>query len=114
MSSSINGFIYIIQEREFLRVFKIGRTASVLTRTALYPKGSMLMCVMGVQEPVRAEQEVLETLMESPLFKQRADVGRESFEVVQGHVYDELQAAVVHALKTSSSVTMHPHRVACS
>jgi T5orf172 domain len=85
-SSSLDGFIYIIREREFIRleenVFKIGRTGRpVGERLCEYPKGSMPYYFEKVNNCQNVEQLLLNKLISVPhQFKHRKDIGYEYFE----------------------------------
>lgn len=83
MADSQQGYVYLLQEREFVQneniVFKFGRTANILERMSSYPKGSRLVTAELVYgDHKRAETEVLRLLREQ--FINRKDIGREYFE----------------------------------
>ena len=78
------GYLYVLQEREFLRsgeqVYKVGRTdRDVFDRFAEYSKGSMLLYCEHVplESVVRLEGEVLDVFRRR--FRPRRDLGHESF-----------------------------------
>jgi T5orf172 domain len=82
----LDGFIYVIREREFIKtgenVFKIGRTdRQVGERLCEYPKGSKPYYFENVENPKKIEGIVLKKLMSIPTeFKHRNDIGYEYFE----------------------------------
>lgn len=77
-----NGNIYLIHEREFMRlddnVYKIGRTDDVKRRLSQYPKGSRLLFSVYTHDCLTAERELIRQF--KGIFKHRVDIGREYFE----------------------------------
>lgn len=76
-------YIYIIREREFINskedVYKIGKTAQKnCKRTASYPKGSVVHCVLSVSNCELVEKILITEFTKR--FKHRKDIGREYFE----------------------------------
>ena len=74
---------YIIQEREFIKtkepIFKIGKTKqSIYKRMSGYPKGSEVLCTRSVKNCSNMEK-ILKSEFKKR-FKQRTDVGIESYE----------------------------------
>lgn len=80
----LGGYIYLIQEREFVRanedVYKIGKTktSSAHARIKQYPKDSVLFYTEAVRNCDEMESLLLNEL--SRTFKRRTDIGREYFE----------------------------------
>lgn len=80
-----SGYIYVLKEREFIRVnepvYKVGCTEDIFKRTKQYPKGSQLLYCQAVNNCVEAERIALKLLLTlESKFKQRRDIGREYFE----------------------------------
>lgn len=80
-----NHFVYMIQEREFLKsgesVYKIGKTTQVPnSRLAGYPKGSRVIYYLDVSFSGchYMEKKLIQEF--DRLYIQRADIGRESYE----------------------------------
>lgn len=78
----IPGHIYIIHEREFIRlnedVYKIGRTKNLKQRVRDYPKGSNLIFCYQVNDIIETEKKILDRLRSC--FINRRDIGLEYFE----------------------------------
>lgn len=76
------GFIYIIQEREFLNahlnIYKIGYSESIARRLPEYPKGSELKFCVQTQNFVAFERDVIKLF--DVKFILRRDIGREYYE----------------------------------
>jgi T5orf172 domain len=83
---TLNGFIYVIREREFVNadrnVFKIGRTNRPIgERLYEYPKGSYPHYFENVKDCEEAEQSIMKKLISIPdEFIHRNDIGLEYFE----------------------------------
>ena len=79
---NMSGYVYLVVQREFLRsgenVAKCGRASDWLKRFKQYPKGSKLLYAVYCNDMVEAEKDALSLL--GKLFKQRRDIGTESFE----------------------------------
>jgi hypothetical protein len=82
----LNGFIYVIKEREFIKtdenVFKVGRTTRVVNRRLdQYPKGSRPYYFEEVKNCVETERLIIARLKSfSNYFIHRTDIGAEYFE----------------------------------
>lgn len=82
--SIYNGYIYLIQEREFKilkqPIYKIGMScqSDPIKRVQHYPKNSNLICIIKVSEPRNVETALCKLLGEK--FANRTDIGREYFE----------------------------------
>lgn len=78
----MNGIIYLIYVREFLLqnipIYKIGKTEDICSRIKQYPKGSVLVYSCYSDNIKKSEDEIIELF--STKFKQRRDIGTESFE----------------------------------
>lgn len=78
----MNGIIYLVYVREFLLqsipIYKIGKTEDICTRLKQYPKGSILIYSCYSDNIKKSEDEIIELF--SIKFKQRRDIGTESFE----------------------------------
>lgn len=78
----MNGIIYLIYVREFLLqnipIYKIGKTEDICARLKQYPKGSVLIYSCYSDNIKKSEDEIIELF--STKFKQRKDIGTESFE----------------------------------
>lgn len=76
------GFIYIIQEREFinarLNIYKIGYSESIARRLPQYPKESELKFCVQTRNFVAFEKAVIKLF--DVQFKLRSDIGREYYE----------------------------------
>jgi hypothetical protein len=79
---AIPGHIYIIREREFIRlnedIYKVGRTKNLKQRFRDYPKGSEVIFCYQVDDTIEIEKIVLSELRNC--FKNRRDIGSEYFE----------------------------------
>lgn len=78
----IRGFIYIIREREFIRlgepVYKIGKTTQDINkRTMSYPKNSELLMCVAVGDCHSAEKECINYFVNK--YKHHTEYGREYF-----------------------------------
>ena len=78
-----SGFIYLLQEREFIilnqPIYKIGRTSQHgLTRFYQYPKNSKLILYSDCIDCVKIEKELINLF--NTKFKKRNDIGNEYFE----------------------------------
>lgn len=83
MTNSIYHYIYLIQEREFLKtnenVFKIGKTKQDnLKRLSQYPKGSILLLHIMCSDCDTTETKLIDLFKQK--YKQRTDIGTEYFE----------------------------------
>ena len=76
------GFIYLVHEREFIRskehIFKIGQCLNPTKRLRGYPKGSLMLFEMIVEDHISTEKELIKILSDN--FKRRYDMGLEYFE----------------------------------
>lgn len=82
-SISMNHYIYLIKEREFIKtcenVYKIGKTTQeTLGRYKQYPKGSELLIHIKCHDCHLIEKQLISLFKTK--YKQRKDVGREYFE----------------------------------
>ena len=77
-----NQHVYLIQEREFVKtdepVYKLGRSFKIKNRCGEYPKDSMIITILRVNDCVRAEKYLLSRFEQ--LFVKRTDIGCEYFE----------------------------------
>ena len=75
--------MYIIKEREFINaqipVFKVGYSDDLPDRMKSYPKGSIILATMRVNNGRSSESKLLAALR-SRRFINRRDIGSESFE----------------------------------
>jgi hypothetical protein len=74
-----NGFVYIVQEREFVRltessVYSVGSTADVVKRFRRYPLGSTFVCCMPCIDVDQAKKRVLDRFKTEGFFL-RDDLG---------------------------------------
>ena len=81
--TNMDGTVYIIQEREFIKskepVFKMGMTIrSIEKRMSGYPKGSKILMCSPVKNVKLTEKELKNEFEAN--FKQRRDIGLEYFE----------------------------------
>jgi DNA-directed RNA polymerase subunit RPC12/RpoP len=78
------GFIYIIHEREFIRLkedtYKIGRTQDYEERLTQYPKSSKLIKVFKVTNMHISETEIKRYLSNIKDIKRKTEYGSEYFE----------------------------------
>lgn len=77
------GYVYMLQEREFIRmkepVYKVGKTTQELyKRISQYPKSSLLLVAMRVEDCHHSERQLLAEFRK--LFASRRDIGAEYFE----------------------------------
>jgi len=77
-----NEYIYLLQEREFIRLnentYKIGRSGQrAFRRMEQYPKGSNVLMIVSSPDSVRFEREII-NLFKSKYTK-RPEYGREYF-----------------------------------
>lgn len=81
-NNKMNGIIYLIYIREFLLqnipIYKIGKTEDICARIKQYPKGSVLVYSCYSDDIKKSENEIIELFASK--FKQRRDIGTESFE----------------------------------
>ena len=74
--------IYLLREREFTRlnenIYKIGRSINIKTRMNSYPKGSNIELMMGCNDSIKCEKQLLEIFRTT--FIQRKEYGSEYFE----------------------------------
>jgi hypothetical protein len=83
MSEYIVNYIYLLQEREFIKtnenIYKIGMTKQKNSeRFNQYPKGSILLFQMACNDCVYLEKQLLTIFKDT--FIQRKDIGNEYFE----------------------------------
>ena len=93
------GYIYLIQEREFLTqnlpIYKIGKSNQEnCRRLDSYPKGSKLILCIEVDNCDLIEKELIKKLENE--FTRRKDIGNEYFE---GNV-DEIKFHITHRINT--------------
>lgn len=82
-------YLYVMKLREYVRcgdhILKVGQTSHLIPRLRAYPKGSVLLGCMLVEDTYQslrmAETRALEALRSSPsICTPRTDLGREWFE----------------------------------
>ena len=78
-----NGYIYLLQEREFIKtgepIYKLGKTTKTIQeRLQGYPKGSRLILCIEVEDCHEKEKKLLDKFRRE--FKLRKDIGNEYFE----------------------------------
>lgn len=78
-----NNFVYLIREREFIRlkesVYKLGKTTQLPnTRLQGYPKSSQIILFMDVFDCHKTEKKLISSF--DNLFTCRRDIGREYYE----------------------------------
>lgn len=82
MAQYHGNYVYLIKEREFIRlhesVIKVGYSTSLRNRCRNYPKGSLVLAVLRVNDGKIAESAILSCFNRS--FKKRVDLGAEYFE----------------------------------
>lgn len=83
MSSVIVNYIYLLQEREFIKtkenIYKVGKTSKENhKRFNQYPKGSILLFQIICENCHKIEKQIITKFKEE--FKQRTDIGSEYFE----------------------------------
>lgn len=87
VTECVAGHLYIVWMREFMRsganVFKVGRTARLVSRMYGYPKGSLVLMTFAVDDTIEAEARVMSEF--KACFRQCREFGREYF---QGDVID--------------------------
>ena len=97
MAQFSGDYVYLIKEREFMRlnenVIKVGYSTSLTDRCRGYPKGSLVLSVHRVVDGRVAEAKILSTFNER--FRKRTDIGTEYFE---GRLLDIVTAFNVLAL----------------
>lgn len=81
--NTMSGYIYLLQEREFIRlnetIYKIGRTKQMVNaRISQYPKGTNLIFTIIVPNVVDVETELIKLFQK--LYIPRHDIGKEHFE----------------------------------
>lgn len=88
--SDKSGYIYCIQVREFLNtnIYKIGRTANIITRTKSYPKGSQLMFTFYCIDMYEMERLLLELFKTK--YHQKTEYGREYFETDSMNILNDV------------------------
>lgn len=103
-------YVYIIQEREFIRLeeptFKIGKTAkeNSYDRISKYPKGSTLMMLLPVRNCHKTEDEIMNVFCKK--YIQKRDYGKEYFEGdIDSMVEDVINIARFVNLKESTVKT---------
>jgi len=96
MTNNRPGYIYIIQEREFVNtnenVYKIGRTENIIRRFSDYPKGSKLFLSFLVSDMYEIENEIKEQLCKT--IKCRRDIGTEYYEGEINEVTKEVLSVI--------------------
>lgn len=93
-----NQHVYLIQEREFVKtdepVYKLGRSFKIKNRCGEYPKDSMIITILRVNDCVRAEKYLLSRFEQ--LFVKRTDIGCEYFEGDEDQMTDEVHNVKHH------------------
>ena len=78
----MEGYFYIIREREFIRmdepVYKIGRTGNITKRVKQYPKGSELIISFPCKDMCGFESEIIRNFR--CVFTRKLEYGTEYFE----------------------------------
>jgi len=96
MSNNKPGYIYIIQEREFINtnenVYKIGRTENIIRRFSDYPKGSKLFLSFLVSDMYEIENQIKEQFCKT--FKWRRDIGTDYYEGAINEVTKEVLSVI--------------------
>ena len=97
---SMPGYIYLLQEREFIRsgenVYKIGRTSHHPNqRLGKYPKDSELHIIVSVNDDLESENILLKIFRKK--FTRRSDIGAEYF---QGDV--KIMKEIIYLHSTSA------------
>lgn len=97
MSDLIINYIYLLQEREFVKtsenVYKVGMTEKENhTRFNQYPKGSILLFQTICNNCKKIEKEIIELFKDN--FKYRRDIGNEYFEGDYKHMIDIIYLTV--------------------
>lgn len=92
-----SGFIYIIQEREFLNLnyplYKIGRTQKTINkRLAGYPNNSVVLFTIHVKDCIEIEKELIDLFNNK--FEHAKEIGKEYF---IGNL-DEMTAEIVKTI----------------
>lgn len=81
-SGDTDNFIYLIQEREFIKthenVYKLGKTVNPKQRLSSYPKGSKVILVLPCTDCNVAESSLLSIF--DRVFTKRIDIGSEYYE----------------------------------
>ena len=94
--------IYLLREREFIRlnedIYKIGRSKHIKTRMNSYPKGSDIELMMGCNDSIKCEKQLLEIFRTT--FIQRKEYGSEYFE---GDKQEMIKIYISAHLKTFSA-----------
>lgn len=74
-------FIYILQEREFIRsnqpIYKIGKTINPKSRLSSYPNGSRVYLIQLVEDCNETEKKMIELFDEK--FENKVEIGREYY-----------------------------------
>jgi len=109
ITSSTN-YIYLLQEREFLKtgelIYKVGRTTKPnYQRFNQYPNGSVLLFQMICMNCVKNETSIIEKFKEK--FINRQDIGREYFE----GDYNDMIDIIYSSIKTNDSVITNKHEL---
>jgi hypothetical protein len=77
-------YVYVIEEREFIKcgekIYKVGRSAHILSRMAQSPNGSQVRMLVNVNDSVKAEQEIRRQLKKYCDITHRKDIGAEYFQ----------------------------------
>jgi hypothetical protein len=83
-SNNNNGFLYIIQEREFINIneniFKIGCTQDLIKRFKQYPKNSIIKFSIMHDNYKEIERKWINILNNSDDIIKRKDIGSEYFQ----------------------------------
>lgn len=102
-------YVYIIQEREFIRLeeptFKIGKTAkeNSYDRISKYPKGSALMMLLLVKNCHKTEDEIMNVFCKK--YIQKRDYGKEYFEGdIESMIEDVIDIARFVNLRESATI----------
>jgi len=104
MSEYIVNYIYLLQEREFIKtnenIYKIGMSKKQNhKRFNQYPKGSILLFQMICDDCVFIEKQILKLFKEE--FIQRKDIGTEYFE----GIYNDMIDIIYSTIKNEKEIT---------
>ena len=104
MSEYIVNYIYLLQEREFIKtnenIYKIGMTKKQNNkRFNQYPKGSILLFQMICNDCVFIEKQLIKIFKET--FIKRIDIGNEYFE----GIYNDMINIIFSTIKNEKEIT---------
>ena len=109
ITSSTN-YIYLLQEREFLKtgelIYKVGRTTKPnYQRFNQYPNGSVLLFQMICIDCVKNEMSIIEQFKHK--FISRPDIGREYFE----GDYNDMIDTIYSFIKSNDAIITNNHEL---